>query len=84
MAYGRSFEAAVFPECDAGARWDGVFPPFEMEFVIVVADEEEGRGGAVVGGIGRVAGGEVCEGLLVVVSFLVGVMGEMGGGGGRG
>ena len=61
-----------------------MLPPFEVEFVVVVADEEEGRGGAVVGGIGSVAGGEVCEGLLMMVSFLVEVKGGMGGGGGRG
>lgn len=51
----------VFPECDAGARRDGVFPPFEAEFVVVVADEEEGGGVAVVGGIGRMGVGEVGE-----------------------
>lgn len=60
-----------------------MFPPFEVEFVVVVADEEEGGGGAVVGEIGGIGGGEVCEGLLVMVSFLFGVMGAMGGGGGR-
>lgn len=59
------FKAVIFPECDAGARRDGVFPPFEAEFVVVVADEEEGGGVAVVGGIGRMGVGEVGEVLHV-------------------
>ena len=40
-----------------------MFPPFESEFVVVVADEEEGGRGAIVRGIGGVGIGEVCEGL---------------------
>ena len=41
-----------------------MFPPFETEVVVEVADEEEGGGVAVVGGIGGVGTRVVCEVLL--------------------
>lgn len=55
------FETMIFPEGDPGAGRDCVLEPFEVEFVVVVADEELGGSGAVVGWIGWVGGGEVCE-----------------------
>lgn len=38
-----------------------MFEPFESEFVVVVADEQGGGVGAIVGGIGGIRLGEVCE-----------------------
>lgn len=54
-------EAVVFPKCNAGACRDGVFRPFELKCVVEVADEDEGGRGAIVGGIGGIGIGEVCE-----------------------
>lgn len=42
----------AFLKCDLGAWRDCVVPPFELEILVVAADEEEGGEGAVVGVIG--------------------------------
>ena len=57
LAFG--FETIVFPECDAVARRDAVFPPSELKFVVVVVDEEDGGGGAIVGRVGGIRFREV-------------------------